>query len=1689
MWVKGSTWEGTRYLFDVESGRFAFAWSSDGYAGQIGFYQTAWGLFGATPSLDVWHHIALCCGADARLYVDGVPYGSTKTYTGVVFGGAAALGSRNTTYLYSFAGLLDEVRVSSVLRSPDWVAASYSNMVPDSAFIAYNPVMPTPGPSLQIVSRPPGYGVANPVYGVHEGLEEGHTYTCSVSRVWDDADGYRYRCTGWKRYDIDRVTFEESPLGEEATNELVYTHGDLERLEWYFAPQSVRLTTSASAGGSVEVSPASDDGYYAIGAIVTNTATPAEGYTFAYWSDDVPAGVTATDPTITFAVDKPRKITAVFGDPVPPIFLKSDATGDGSGKTWKNACTNLSQAVAAAAAHTNRIFAAGGVYINAVTATDNRATVFDGFEIYGGFPGLSETEQISDRDIDRYPTIFTIDKGLDDTWHHYVPDPNSYTAPTAVDSGELVIRDGKINFPAYTAQYDVYLPTAARGNLGSSSVGITVPAKAHALIDGLWFHNAGQTVYLADTAKQSTIRNCRFIGGNSGNGVVFDRMGSSSEEGRIEGCRFYGFTNGGVWSFGHTTLINDAFESFYMPGVEHHAAIYFWTGGNHFVSDCTFARGLGYNSNRVGGYDGGAIFIGREQYDCAPVYRCVFTNSLLASTHTAGRSFLSIGGVSVTDCRFEHLRLLCKPTTDGTYALTQFDTWHDNWFVDFNRCVFAHNVVAAPATSLTGASYGLGIVGHTTGNFRYSLEDCTFVSNRFEHADAAGGNVVCADVLTRAAASGANSQIGLANCTFLEDGSAPVVAQYGTGHTKTLAIVNTIVSGPESAYQPFSFVNPGLVSILNGSIDAFAQLPDGLASTNGLQRDRVPLQAVAGPLGSTVYRPYARMPGLLDSCDVSTNSTSYLYQSYRYRAPGATTWTALTPTIAAVSQSTTFGPIPDAVQEPRFYGAFARGAVQTVADGTNGCVLVVRMEPLGAGRITATGLEDARAYAQTFPKGTVPAPITATGLRGATFLGWYTTNGVLLSANATYAPEALSDDTILVATFDPARVTITFAIKGGDARFETNLSDTVSLQCGIGTAFPSVPAYEYSTEDYIFEGWDKPFPVYVPAVDTAYTATLFTKSVRIIHVVPAAEMPAGSDGSGSSWANASTNFSAAYADAGHYRGEVWVKQGRYHVGNILPLPNVTLRGGFAGTETDAAQADPSAHKTVFSGDASENNYWNAGAKPKIWQDGVFTMPSIAWPPTGNNTDDIAYFFTAADNVTNCAVDGVTFTCFKSSVFQELSFSTDVSLSRCDLLANNTGAAGTVVLTKGLLALRDCRFIGSPSMVNFSGSSTGTNVIEDCLFAYSYHGNNGMIRNTATTRLDIRRTTFTHYRDYSWSSHHAAVLDYNNGSGTVEDCVFANHRCSTSSMGPVRIGQAGTAPLVEFIRCTFTNNVHDTGDNQSSHAACVRIINLSSCTFRDCRFAGNTTTVSTTDARYLASAVMVDAGYAQFINTTFEDNVVDAPAATTASSLACVRTTGTSSSAAFVNCAFRNNGTFVAINTPHADIGSYGTGTLGVFNTIFDAGGVISYLAIRENSSVPTMVASCVIDGPEPQFAAGGIYTNVWYGKAPLHDRLAEKDGYPAQLMVASSSPYARRGTPVWAAPNANLYRYYWYDAATDPAKPWRRTLVKSETAASVPGLSLASVPVPDAFGQIRRIRRTPIGPVNPEDSGTLLLLR
>jgi hypothetical protein len=71
------------------------------------------------------------------LYVDGVPYGNTVTYQSVPLAGRAAIGARYSQERLFFIGELDEIRVSSTLRSPDWIWASWKSQSANAEFITY----------------------------------------------------------------------------------------------------------------------------------------------------------------------------------------------------------------------------------------------------------------------------------------------------------------------------------------------------------------------------------------------------------------------------------------------------------------------------------------------------------------------------------------------------------------------------------------------------------------------------------------------------------------------------------------------------------------------------------------------------------------------------------------------------------------------------------------------------------------------------------------------------------------------------------------------------------------------------------------------------------------------------------------------------------------------------------------------------------------------------------------------------------------------------------------------------------------------------------------------------------------------------------------------------------------------------------------------------------------------------------------------------------------------------------------------------------------------------------------------------------------------------------------------------------------------------------------------------------------
>jgi len=88
-------------------------------SGHIGFYDgTAWRDFGVTATWNSWHHYAFVfSGSTAKLYIDGVPAGSTLTYATqstasndkFVIGDYSTTGSGNSSY----QGVLDDLRIYS----------------------------------------------------------------------------------------------------------------------------------------------------------------------------------------------------------------------------------------------------------------------------------------------------------------------------------------------------------------------------------------------------------------------------------------------------------------------------------------------------------------------------------------------------------------------------------------------------------------------------------------------------------------------------------------------------------------------------------------------------------------------------------------------------------------------------------------------------------------------------------------------------------------------------------------------------------------------------------------------------------------------------------------------------------------------------------------------------------------------------------------------------------------------------------------------------------------------------------------------------------------------------------------------------------------------------------------------------------------------------------------------------------------------------------------------------------------------------------------------------------------------------------------------------------------------------------------------------------------------------------------
>lgn len=104
-------------------------------------------------------------------------------------------------------------------------------------------------------------------------------------------------------------------------------------------------------------------------------------------------------------------------------------------------------------------------------------------------------------------------------------------------------------------------------------------------------------------------------------------------------------------------------------------------------------------------------------------------------------------------------------------------------------------------------------------------------------------------------------------------------------------------------------------------------------------------------------------------------------------------------------------------------------------------------------------------------------------------------------------------------------------------------------------------------------------------------ACLFLSIVSLKAQTVFVDIDAMGSGDGTSWENAYTNLNDALlaAPAG---ASVWIATGTYITPDSTSFfvdKELTILGGFAGTEMDAAAADPAANPTVLSGDVAQND--------------------------------------------------------------------------------------------------------------------------------------------------------------------------------------------------------------------------------------------------------------------------------------------------------------------------------------------------------------------------------------------------------------------------------------------------------------------------------------------------------------------
>lgn len=340
------------------------------------------------------------------------------------------------------------------------------------------------------------------------------------------------------------------------------------------------------------------------------------------------------------------------------VHVDDDAPLGGDGSTWPTAYKYLQDALAVSGAG-DAIRVAGGVYrpdqdeAGNVTPGDRAATfqLINGVAVYGGYAGLDNPENPTERNIDLYESTLSGDLNGDDGPDFGNNTENSYHVLTGNHPHETAVLDG---LTIRSGNADELYPHCNGGGLlneDGSPILRNCTFRANAT------RNVGGAV--CNVTGNLTLTGCVFIGNSAqqNGGGIYSGDGTSTT---LTGCVFR--DNSARWSGGGMHASRATFsDCMFRRNVAEQGGGLALTGPSAALANCTFDR-----NSATGQYEaGGGIMSGCGS--SLTLVNCAFSDNSATGQHGLGGGMTAWStAATLVNCTFAG-----NAATDGRALATQ----------------------------------------------------------------------------------------------------------------------------------------------------------------------------------------------------------------------------------------------------------------------------------------------------------------------------------------------------------------------------------------------------------------------------------------------------------------------------------------------------------------------------------------------------------------------------------------------------------------------------------------------------------------------------------------------------------------------------------------------------------------------------------------------------------------------------------------------------------------------------------------------------------------------------------------------------------------------------------------------------------------------------------------------------------